>query len=78
MSNNHYETQEKGTISICFVTEALLVAKQRGIDTDALLNQAGIDPSLLEAPQARISPRNFGALWLLLAEVLEDGSEEDD
>ncbi len=74
MSNSHnaYETQEKGTISICFVREALLVAKQRGIATDALLSQSGIDPTLLEAPQARISPRNYGALWLLLAETMDD------
>jgi AraC-like DNA-binding protein len=69
---NKSEVLEKGTISIHFVREALLIPKQRGMDTDALLIQAGINPSLLDASAARISPRNFGLMWLLLAETMDD------
>ena len=71
-SRNEIDEQEKGTISVSFVREALLVAKQQGINTDELLTQAGINPLLLNASEARISPRNFGSLWLLLAQTLDD------
>lgn len=64
--------QERGTISIGFVDEALVVVRQRGLDAAALLREAGISPSLLDSPQARVSPERYGALWLLIAERLDD------
>lgn len=66
------EERDKGTISICFVQEALVGVRQRGFDVEGLLLQAGISPSLLESTQARVSPANYGALWNLIARTLDD------
>ncbi len=63
---------EKGTISIDFVHEALWVARQRGLDTDALLADSGLVPELLEMPQARVTPEQYGALWHALADAMND------
>jgi AraC-like DNA-binding protein/lambda repressor-like predicted transcriptional regulator len=64
--------QESGTISIGFVREALAGVRQRGLDAAGLLRQAGISPALLDTAQARVSPERYGALWLLIAETLDD------
>lgn len=64
--------QEKGTISIGFVHEALVAVRERGLDAETLLREAGISPVLLDAPQARVSPERYGALWLLISEELDD------
>jgi AraC-like DNA-binding protein len=63
---------EKGTISICFVRAALESVHARGLDTKALLLQAGIHPSLLGSPHARVSAARYGALWRSIAEALGD------
>jgi len=64
--------QERGTISIGFVHEALVGVRERGHDAVALLRQAGISPALLDSEQARVSPERYGALWLLIARALDD------
>jgi len=66
------EDREKGTISICFVQEALVAVRQRGLNAEALLAGAGISPSLLASAQARVSPAHYGALWRSIAETLDD------
>lgn len=66
------ENREKGTISICFVEEALVGVRQRGLNAEALLARAGISPSLLASPRASVSPSHYGALWRLIAETLDD------
>ena len=63
---------EKGSISICFVHEALTCIRHRGLDPSALLLQAGISPELLASPNARVSSRQYGALWHLIAQTLDD------
>ena len=63
---------EKGTISICFVEEALRGIRQRGFDCNALLLQAGISPELLSSPQARVSSTHYGQLWHGIAQTLDD------
>lgn len=63
---------EKGSISICFVHEALACIRIRGLDQRALLMQAGISPELLVSPHARVSSRHYGALWHLIAQTLDD------
>lgn len=63
---------EKGSISICFVHEALACIQRRGLDQSALLLQAGISPELLVSPHARVSSRQYGALWHLIAQTLDD------
>lgn len=63
---------EKGSISICFVHEALACIRSRGMDQSTLLRQAGISPELLVSPHARVSSRHYGALWHLIAQTLDD------
>jgi AraC-like DNA-binding protein len=63
---------EKGSISICFVHEALECIRNRGMDQDALLMRVGISPELLTSPHARVSSMHYGALWHLIAQTLDD------
>ncbi|WP_020656919.1 AraC family transcriptional regulator [Massilia niastensis] len=63
---------ENGSISIHFVRSAVEPVIERGLDADALLRGAGIAPSLLHTPQARVTPRDFSALWLAVAAALDD------
>jgi len=63
---------EKGTISICFVAEALAEMIARGYDQNELLARAGIPPALLKDPATRVSANQYGALWHLIADILDD------
>jgi AraC-like DNA-binding protein len=63
---------EKGSIAISFVHEALACIRSRGLDQSALLLQAGISPELLVSTSARVSSRQYGALWHLIAQTLDD------
>src|SRR5260370_8915768 len=42
------------------------------MDTDALLNKVGLSPGLLLVPQARVSAKQYGELWRLVALTLDD------
>ena len=64
--------QEKGSVAICFVDEALACIRQRGLDQNALLVHAGISPELLRSPNARVSSRHYGLLWHLIAQTIDD------
>lgn len=44
----------KGTISIALVNEALSVAYAKGLNTQIILNKAGIPAELLMTPKARV------------------------
>lgn len=63
---------KKGTISICFVAEALAEANRRGLDVAALAARAGFSAGLIGMPRARVSPQQYGALWHILATELGD------
>src|SRR5271166_1479035 len=63
---------EPGTIAICFVAAALAPVRARQLDADALLRAVDLSPTLLQAPQARVSAKQFGALWRLIAQILDD------
>jgi len=63
---------DKGTTSIGLVHEALQGARARGLDVSAILQQAQIDPQLLEAPHARVSAGAFSRLWVALSDALDD------
>ena len=56
------------TISIHFVNAALTGAKRLNMDIESLVSRAGIDPSLLLQPKARVSPEQYTrfaqTLWL--------------
>lgn len=69
---NTHKNIEKGTISICFVQEALVCIHDRGLDADELLARAGISPELLHNPQARVSSTHYGQLWHQIVQALDD------
>jgi hypothetical protein len=55
-------SQDKGTTSIALVHEALYSARQRDIGVARALENANIDPQLLDAPRARVSASSFARL----------------
>ncbi len=63
---------EHGTISICFVRSALESVRARRLDADELLRKVGLSPALLHLPRARVSAKQYGALWRLVAATLDD------
>lgn len=63
---------DKSSISIAFVHAALAPVVARGLDPRPLLLEANIPAVLLDAPQARVTPDSFSALWLGVARVLDD------
>jgi len=60
------------TVSIHHVEQALQGAVRRGLATEPLLLRAGIPPALLEAPLARVSQAQYGALLRVLRVRLRD------
>ncbi|MGQ0698182.1 MAG: AraC family transcriptional regulator [Panacagrimonas sp.] len=64
--------EEKDSVSIWFVRQALMGLKPRSIPLEPLLSAAGIPLKLLESEQSRVSARSFGALWLGIAARLDD------
>ncbi len=63
---------EPGTMAICFVAAALQSVHARKLNVDELLGNVGLSPSLLRAPQARVSAKVYGALWRTIALALDD------
>src|ERR1700693_5744860 len=63
---------EPGTVAICFVAAALESVRARQLDPDRLLAQVGLSPGLLLSPQARVSAKQYGELWRLVALTLDD------
>jgi AraC-like DNA-binding protein len=63
---------EPGTVAICFVAAALEGVRARQLDPDRLLTQVGLSPGLLLVPQARVSAKQYGELWRLVALTLDD------
>nr|WP_315591625.1 AraC family transcriptional regulator [uncultured Cupriavidus sp.] len=63
---------EKGTVAICFVRQAVSELISRGVSPDTVLQEAGISPSLLRVEQARVSADSYAALWLGVAQALDD------
>lgn len=63
---------DKGTLAISLVHEALAVARLRGLDTEAILAQAGISAHLMAAPKARVPASAYAQLWAVLADTMDD------
>ena len=63
---------EPGTIAICFVAAALESVRARHLNANELLATVGLSPSLLQAPQARVSAKVYGALWRAIAVARDD------
>lgn len=66
------DDSEKGTISILFVDGVLQGFRERGLDADDLLEQAGLSPNLLGLPHARVSSSTYTMLLRLIAQTLDD------
>jgi len=64
--------QEKDTISIQLVREALLQSTVRDAGSEALLASSGIDAALLDQPDARVPATAYAHLWRLLARHDDD------
>ncbi|TCM61443.1 AraC-like DNA-binding protein [Acinetobacter calcoaceticus] len=62
----------KGTISMALVHEALRSAELQGINTELLLQHAGIALELTHAPKARVAVSAYAQLWIALADQLND------
>ncbi|SCU75788.1 DNA-binding domain-containing protein, AraC-type (fragment) [Cupriavidus necator] len=63
---------ERHTISISLVHEAVAVARQRGVDIEALLLQAQIPPDLMAAPLSRVTAQSYAKLWSAVAAAMDD------
>ncbi|HUY84829.1 MAG TPA: AraC family transcriptional regulator [Steroidobacteraceae bacterium] len=63
---------EPGTVAVCFVNAALEEVRTRRLDEDALLAKVGLSAQLVRLPQARVSAKQYGALWRLVALTLDD------
>lgn len=63
---------EKGTIALAFVRQAVEALARRGHDPAPVLARAGIAPAALAGESGRVSAAAFGALWLAIAETLDD------
>ena len=63
---------EPGTVAMCFVAAALQPIRAQHMSVDELLLKVGLSPGLLQAPQARVSAKQYGALWRLIAATLDD------
>jgi AraC-like DNA-binding protein len=68
----HKSAQERGTISVSLVEEALRCAEAAGVARKTLLAAADIAPATLDSPRARVSPAQYGKLWNATADALDD------
>jgi AraC-like DNA-binding protein len=66
------QSNERGTIAVDLVEEALRCAERRGVARMVLLEQGGIQPATLAAPLARVSAAQYGRLWSAIADALDD------
>ncbi len=67
-----YPTQVQHTIAIAQVALILQGARMRGIDGDQLLEAAGIAPTLLASPLARVTQAQYAALITVLRKRTRD------
>ena len=63
---------QRHTVGIAHVHGILQGARARGMDIDAILRRAGIAPSLLASPAARVAATQFAALNRTLRRLLRD------
>jgi AraC-like DNA-binding protein len=59
---------ERRTVATCFVEEALDALRRHGLPTEPILAATGLPPSVAEP----VSAERYGALWLAIAEAIED------
>lgn len=69
---NQQFSENKGSISIALVQEALLDAQCKGFDIHQILHSSDIPLELFYAPKARISVSTYAKLWTEIANVMDD------
>ena len=60
------------TISVASINLILFAARQRGVETNAVLQTIGIDPATLTDPDGRIEIRQVQQLWRELMDITGD------
>lgn len=70
--NNQLLSENKGTISIALVHEALFNAKQKGFNLHQILSKAEIPLELFQSAKARISVSAYAKLWTEIANQMND------
>ena len=64
--------EEKDSVSIWFVRQALMRHQAEGRPVEPLLEASGISARMLAQDQSRVSANTFGRLWLNIAAELDD------
>lgn len=64
--------RENDTVAVYFVHSMLHALRDQPQRAQALLREAGIDPLVLESPEARVPASAFARLWLILIQALDD------
>ena len=59
-------------VAVFFLNEALATAQCPGVGLEAVLRAAGIDPAVLQDPQAEITAKQFGGFWRAYADASDD------
>jgi AraC-like DNA-binding protein len=67
-----YTSNDKGTVAISLVNEAIDRALARGVDLEPIMALSGITPAMLAQPRSRVSARQFGVLWSEIARRMDD------
>lgn len=64
--------RDSDSVAVYFLNAMLHALRDCPAERDAQLRAVGIDPQLLEQPQARVPAKAFAQLWLALIQRLDD------
>lgn len=62
------------TAANSFVTDFYYLAKEKGLDAESLIRDAGIDPGVIDSPEARVATEKLAALQVGIFDQLGDES----
>lgn len=69
---NRVNDEERDSVPVFLLREALSCVEGRGLDVAALLGEAGIALDSLDQPDAFITPKQFGCVWYGVARDLDE------
>jgi len=64
--------RDSDSVAVYFLNAMLHALRDCPAERDAQLRAVGIDPQLLEQPQARVPAKAFAELWLAQIQRLDD------
>jgi hypothetical protein len=64
--------RDSDSVAVYFLNAMLHALRDSPAERDAQLRAVGIDPALLDQPQARVPAKAFAQLWLALIQRLDD------